>query len=571
MLTSLVFASPLKLTIAVSYELGAHSRATESRGQKGTLNAPWGNWTHYHSYTEILDTLLYLNATYPHIVDVFSIGESWEGRDILCIRLTNESVMDFKPELLFVGYHHAREPISAELPLYFAVKAASSFGTNVTLTRLVNSTELYIVPALNVDGFTAVMQNDWQRKNTHSYDEDSDGSLDEDPPEDGDGDGYVEGLWQWNGYEYVFLKWEGVDNDVDGKFGEDWIGGVDLNRNYSYEWNASVSSGSPYPRDEDYRGPAPFSEPETQALRDFTLQHKFLYATSFHSGAENIIYPWGYTQTPTPADSIFTEIGIDLSALTGAPSYQSGQWYTTSGVWDDWMYGNRSTYAFTCELYSNNSAWQYEAGPYPDSWWERGILQVFNPDPKSIETVVQRWLPVFSYTASRAIVNAHDLAATGIASSRTIVGQGYDVSINVTVTNQGDFAEFLNVTAFAGSSPIAMQTVTLAERQASTLTFTWNTTGYPKGSYIVSAQAEAVEGETRTRNNVISYGEIFVTIPGDVNGDKDVDIFDIVSMASLYGQTLPPIWPVPPPDIDGDADVDIFDIVIAAANYRKQW
>ncbi len=568
---SLALASSLKLTTGVSYELRAHPRASESHVQRSPLSAPWGDWTHYHSYDEILDTLLYLNSTYPSIVDVFAIGESWEGRGIYCIKLTNESATAPKPKVLFVGYHHAREPISTELPLYFAVKAASGFGTNATLTRLINSTEIYIVPALNVDGFTAVMQNHWQRKNAHPFDEDNDGSLDEDPAEDEDGDGYVEGLWQWDGHQYVFLRWEGPDNDVDGKFGEDWVGGVDLNRNYGYQWNASVSSGSPFPWDEDFRGLAPFSEPETQALRDLALQHGFLYAASFHSGAENIVYPWGYTQTPAPADEIFSEIGADLSALTGAPSYQSGQWYTTSGVWDDWMYGTRSTYAFTCEIYANGAAWQYEPGPYPDSWWEKGILQAFNPDPEDIETVVQRWLPVFSYTANRAIVNAHDLAATSITPSRTIVGQGYAVSLNVTVANRGDFPELFNVTAFAGAIPIATQTVALAERQASTFTFTWNTSGYAKGSYTVSAQVDPVSGETQTGDNVISYGEIFITVPGDVDGDKDVDIFDIVNMALLYGQTLPPVWPVPPPDIDGDGDVDLFDIVIAAANYGKQW
>ncbi|MDH5634852.1 MAG: hypothetical protein OEY30_03390, partial [Candidatus Bathyarchaeota archaeon] len=64
---------------------------------------------------------------------------------------------------------------------------------------------------------------------------------------------------------------------------------------------------------------------------------------------------------------------------------------------------------------------------------------------------------------------------------------------------------------------------------------------------------------------------VFITIAGDVDGDRDVDIFDIVNMAMLYGQTLPPIWPLQPPDIDGDGDVDIFDIVIAASNYGKHW
>jgi hypothetical protein len=546
-------------------------RVSEFQALDRTLDVPWGDWAHYHNYSEIVETLLYLNFTYPSIVDVFSIGESWENRDIYCIKLTNESIIGHKPKVFFVGYHHAREPISAELPLYFAVEVATNFGTNQTLTRMLNSSEIYIIPALNVDGLKVISDNDWHRKNAHPFDEDGDGLLDEDPPEDEDGDGSIEDLLQWDGYQWVFVRWEGIDNDADGKFGEDWIGGVDLNRNYGYKWNASVQSGSPYPRDEDYRGPAPFSEPETQALRDLALQHDFEYAVSFHSGAENIVYPWGYTTAATSDDLVFWEIAGNLSILVGAPYWQAGDWYTTSGVWDDWMYANRSTFALTCEIYNNDSAWQYEPGPYPDSMWERGIFELFNPGPSDIEAVVQRWLPVFTYITERAISEAHNIATTGIAVSRTIVGQGFSTRINATVANQGDFPETFNVTVYANSTPIASQTIAQAERQTSTLTSAWDTAGFTKGNYVISAQAISVEGETQTDNNVRIYGAVLITMAGDVDGDRDVDIFDIVNMAILYGQTLPSTWPIPPPDIDGDGDVDIFDIVIAASNYGRHW
>ena len=253
---------------------------------------PWGDWKHCHDYTEIANTLLFLNDTYPNIVDVFSIGKSWQNRDIYCIRLTNESNTHPKPKLFFVGYHHAREPISAELPLYFAVEAATNFGTNETITHMLNYSEIYVVPMLNVDAFDAFKQNEWQRKNAHPFDEDSDGLLDEDPPDDANGDGYIEDLVQWNGSQWVFVRWEGKDDDGDGLLNEDWIGGVDLNRNYGYEWNATCDSGSPYTWAEDYRGPVPFSEPETQATRDLALGHDFKYAISFHSGSESIGYPW---------------------------------------------------------------------------------------------------------------------------------------------------------------------------------------------------------------------------------------------------------------------------------------
>jgi len=365
-------------------------------------DSPWGDWTHYHNYTEIVSTLLYLNSTYPNIVDVFSIGKSWQNQDIYCIRLTNESRTNPKSKVFFVGYHHAREPITAELTLYFSVQAASSFGSNATITHMLNYCEIYIVVALNVDGFGLVRDNEWQRKNAHPFDEDGDGRFDEDPPEDEDGDGYIEDLIQWDGSQWAFVRWEGIDNDLDGLLNEDWVGGVDLNRNYGYQWNATCDSGSPDPQAEDFRGLYPFSEPETQAIRDFATSKDFRYAVSFHSGANVILYPWGYTRTQAPHRAVFTEVAANLSALIGSPYEPSGQMYTTSGVWDDWMYGNRSTLAFTCEIYQNSSAWQYEPGPYPNSFWERGITQAFNPEPRNIETTIQQWLPAFTYITERA-------------------------------------------------------------------------------------------------------------------------------------------------------------------------
>jgi hypothetical protein len=381
---------------------------------------PWGDWAHYHNYTEIVSTLMYLNTTYSNIVDVFSIGKSWLNQNIYCMRLTNETSLLPKPKLLFVGYHHARERITAELTLYFAVQTALGYGVNATITRMLNFSEIFLVVALDVDGFEAVEQNEWHRKNLHPFDEDSDGLVDEDPPDDQDGDGYIENLQQWNGAEWEVLRWEGVDDDVDGSLNEDWIGGVDLNRNYGYQWDAPVDSGSSDPEAEDFRGPAPFSEPETQALRNLALQHGFRYAISFHSGAESIDYPWDYTAAAAPHKSTLQEIASELSQLTHAPYAQSGAWYTLSGSWDDWMYGNRSTFAFTCEIYTNEGALQYEPGPLPSQRWEKRGFEFFNPQPAGIETVVERWFPVFYNLANRAIA-ASD-------ASPPVTGADYDGS-----------------------------------------------------------------------------------------------------------------------------------------------
>jgi len=174
-----------------------HSNSTKVDGlfvqaHSNSLSLPSIDWNQYHNYTEIVAVLQALNSSYPSIIDLFSIGKSWWNRDIYCVRLTNESDLEPKPEILFVGYHHAQEQITAELALYFIVYAATNFGLNETMTELLNGCEIYVVVALNVDGFDLFEVNDWHRKNACLVDEDFDGSDDEDPPEDEDGDGFVE-------------------------------------------------------------------------------------------------------------------------------------------------------------------------------------------------------------------------------------------------------------------------------------------------------------------------------------------------------------------------------------------
>jgi hypothetical protein len=532
---------------------------------------PWGDWQHYHNYTEIVSTLLFLNTSYPSVVDVFSIGKSWENKDIYCIRLTNESNSDLKPEVFFVGYHHAREPISAELPLYFAIEAATSFGVDATKTNMLNHSEIFIVPTLNVDGFDAMLANEWHRKNVHPFDEDGDGSLDEDPPDDEDGDGYIEDLYSWNGSNYTFVRWEGIDNDGDGLFNEDWVGGVDLNRNYGFQWNATSDTGSPYPEAEDYRGPAPFSEPETQAIRDLALSHNFKYAISFHSGANIILYPWGYTENPTSDDSLFREIAGNLSSLVGSPYAQSGVGlYTSSGLWDDWMYANRSTLALTCEIYTNADAWQYESGPSENTWWEKGVFQFFNPDPADIEIAIQRWLPVFTYITNRAITN-HNIATTNVKPLKTVVGQGFPAQINVTVANKGSFTETFNITLCANKTAIETREVTLASGSFTTVTFTWNTSNFAKGNYTISANATTLPDETATSDNTFTDSWLLITIAGDTNGDTYVNGTDAVLLGSAFGSNRHDPAYNANADIDGNGHCNAKDAVILGIHFSEHW
>jgi hypothetical protein len=165
----------------------------------------------------------------------------------------------------------------------------------------------------------------------------------------------------------------------------------------------------------------------------------------------------------------------------------------------------------------------------------------------------------------------HDVAVTDISPLGTLIGRGYSTKIMVTVANVGTFPESFNFTVYANSTAIATISVSsLAGLTEETHTVTWNTATFTEGNYTISVNATTVAGETNPLDNFMSDGEICVTMPGDVDGDFDVDIFDIVKIAGSYGtHTGQPKYNANC-DIDKDGDVDIFDVVIAAGHYGEK-
>jgi len=165
----------------------------------------------------------------------------------------------------------------------------------------------------------------------------------------------------------------------------------------------------------------------------------------------------------------------------------------------------------------------------------------------------------------------HDIAITDVSSSKTIVGQGFTLSLNVFVENQGSHPETFNVTAYANTTIIdTYENITLTSGNTKTLTFTWNTTDIAKGNYTISATAEAVLGETNLADNTYTDGKVIITIIGDVTGDGKVNILDIATVASLYDTYLGhPKWN-PNADLNDDNLVNILDIATAARHYGKK-
>jgi hypothetical protein len=178
-------------------------------------------------------------------------------------------------------------------------------------------------------------------------------------------------------------------------------------------------------------------------------------------------------------------------------------------------------------------------------------------------------------------VNVHDVAVTGIVTSKTgcspkeTVGVNRPIDINVTVTNEGDFTETFNVTIYTNATlplpEIAKVEVTLLPAETTTIVLKNVLLSSTKGGIRITAVADTVPGETDTADNTGNYDQTFVTLAGDVDGNKAVNIFDIVRMAGVYGVRYPNPRYNPNCDLDNDGDIDIFDIVIAAGNYGKSW
>jgi carboxypeptidase T len=132
--------------------------------------------------------------------------------------------------------------------------------------------------------------------------------------------------------------------------------GVDPNRNYGYMWGYDDIGSSPDPESYVYRGPGPFSEPETEALRQFLLAHPPAGSLSFHNYGQIIIYPWGYTFEPAPDHMVMATIAEGMAERISAVSGReythgaSDALYPVNGGTIDWIYGTFGAPSFTIEL-----------------------------------------------------------------------------------------------------------------------------------------------------------------------------------------------------------------------------
>ncbi|MGB8951113.1 MAG: M14 family metallopeptidase [Candidatus Aminicenantales bacterium] len=272
-------------------------------------SAPDGINGKFHSYTELEKDLQTLQNNYPQIAKVFDIGDSLEKRNIYALKISDHVEQEEEEaEILFLGNHHAREWITVEVPFLLGKYLVENYASLPEVKSLVDQSEIWIVPLVNPDGLEYTI---------HYY-----------------------CYWRKN-----------RRNNGDGSYG------VDLNRNYGYMWGYDDKGSNPASSSETYRGTAPFSEPETQAVRDFFLRKNFQAMISYHSFSQIILYPWGYTVQPSDKNELLNEIAAQMSVLiqqVHGNFYEYGQagqqMYLTNGDTTDWTYGISGIPSYTIEL-----------------------------------------------------------------------------------------------------------------------------------------------------------------------------------------------------------------------------
>lgn len=265
----------------------------------------------YHSFDDAATQLQTWAAAYPQFTELVDAGPSWEtvkglaNRHLWGMRVTNEAVTGPKPRLLVVALHHAREIATPEVALDLIEALLTGYGQDAEITWLMDQRELWVMPFANPDGHTRAEDGINWRKNTNDTEPCPSGI----PPSSH---------------------------------------GVDLNRNYGFEWGGPGASDDPC--NLTYRGQDAFSEPETQAIRELITSQGFDMVISLHAFSDLILYPWGYTAEPAPDASGLYSVARVLSSFNGYTPIQTSQLYLTNGDTCDWVYGELGVPCFTFEI-----------------------------------------------------------------------------------------------------------------------------------------------------------------------------------------------------------------------------
>lgn len=332
---------------------------------------------HYYSYEMAVDALKALNKSFPHLTKLDEIGKSEEGRMIYCMTINNPKTgpeLD-KPAIYVDGNIHGNEIQATEVALYLLNYLLTNYHKNNEIKALVDIKCFYVVPMVNVDGrfhfFRDANTSSSNRGLRRPHDDDHDGLVDEDFPDDLDGDGNICTMRKRDPHgsfktdpadprlmvsikpgetgEWTILGSEGIDNDGDGKINEDAEGYVDPNRNWGFDWMPDyVQQGS---------GDYPLSGVGLKALASFILKRpNICVAWAFHNYGGMFLRGPSTKSQPEyhPRDvAVYDYLGEQAERITPGYRYLIS-WkdlYSTYGDFGEWMSMIMGSYTFVGELY----------------------------------------------------------------------------------------------------------------------------------------------------------------------------------------------------------------------------
>ena len=274
-------------------------------------------YTGYHTYAEMAADVAATAAAHPDIVRRFSIGTSYQGRQVWAVKISdNVAVDENEPEVLFDGVTHSDEHMGLEMTLHIMHWLVDGYGHDSRITNIVNTREIWIIFEVNPDGA------EYDISGGHFH------------------------FWRKNrqptpGTRYI---------------------GTDLNRNFGYRWGLTDGRTSKNPAAITYMGPFAFSAPETRNIRDFLKsrvvngQQQIRAAITFHESGRLVMWPYGYTLANVPADMTVDDhnalmaIGKRMASTNGYKPEQASDLYLTSGTTRDYEYGVYRIFAYTFEL-----------------------------------------------------------------------------------------------------------------------------------------------------------------------------------------------------------------------------
>ncbi|SFT68462.1 Por secretion system C-terminal sorting domain-containing protein [Lishizhenia tianjinensis] len=276
-----------------------------------------GTYAGYYTYNEFLTELDEMYAAYPNLISqkaaiaASPVDTTLEGRPLYLVKISdNPNLDEAEPEVLYTSIHHAREPGSLIQNIYFMWYLLENYGSDPAVTYLLDNTELYFIPMINPDGYvynetTNPFGGGMHRKNRRNV----------------------------------------------GTFNK----GVDLNRNYSYQWGTTGVDLSNQNSDV-YPGTGAFSENETQIVKWFIENHNILFASNAHTHGDLLLYPVGATVAELAVDhDYFHNYTHHMAEFNGYQAMKSSGLYPASGDSDDYMYKDHGVYAITPEI--GNGFW----------------------------------------------------------------------------------------------------------------------------------------------------------------------------------------------------------------------